>query len=68
LRIPTRDAPEKQNFTLASLPQQHTEVLMINHMARWKQVRQSWKEAALINETRYKDSLSIIKSLKVVYE
>jgi len=49
------DAPEKN-------------ALLVLNMQRWKTVRQRFKEVALANEARYKESLAIIKSLKVVYE
>uniref|UniRef100_T1IUQ6 Uncharacterized protein n=1 Tax=Strigamia maritima TaxID=126957 RepID=T1IUQ6_STRMM len=44
-------------------PLPNREILMDKHLTRWKSIRQKWKEAAMKNEKRYKDSLTLIKSI-----
>ncbi|GAB6029899.1 Lin-37 [Chamberlinius hualienensis] len=71
IRIPTCPIPhvEKlETLTVDPSAPPTRAVLLANNMARWKQVRHSWKEASMANEVRYKDSLAVLKSLKVVYE
>jgi len=40
-----------------------SKLLLVNHMIRWKTVRQKWKDAARLNEMLYADSLNVIKEL-----
>lgn len=39
------------------------ESLLLNHMVRWKQVRQKWKMAARVNEARYSESLRVLRDM-----
>lgn len=66
LRIPS-PLPQPSE-TLDSLADQNSgspapETLLLNHMVRWKQVRQKWKTAARINEMRYSNSLNILREM-----
>ncbi|XP_041348097.1 protein lin-37 homolog [Gigantopelta aegis] len=44
---------------LATPPEQ----LLLNHMARWKQIRTRWRNQAYANELRYGDSLNLLKEM-----
>lgn len=37
--------------------------LMYNHMARWKKIRQKWKEASNKNQLRYAESIKVLKDM-----
>ncbi|XP_012689909.2 protein lin-37 homolog [Clupea harengus] len=37
--------------------------LMYNHMARWKKIRQKWKESSNKNQLRYGESIKILKDM-----
>ncbi|XP_060554214.1 protein lin-37 homolog [Ruditapes philippinarum] len=39
------------------------EELLLRHMARWKNIRQSWINAARINELKYNNSIVILKDM-----
>ncbi|XP_045171860.1 protein lin-37 homolog isoform X1 [Mercenaria mercenaria] len=39
------------------------EELLLRHMARWKNIRQSWINAARINELKYNNSMVILKDM-----
>lgn len=39
------------------------EELLLSHMARWKNIRQSWINAARINELKYNNSMVILKDM-----
>ncbi|KAH3894106.1 protein lin-37 homolog isoform X2 [Dreissena polymorpha] len=39
------------------------EELLLKHMARWKNIRHSWIEAARANELRFKNSMTILKDM-----
>lgn len=37
--------------------------LLNSHMGHWQDIRKRWRDAALFNETRYKDSLDVLKEM-----
>ncbi|XP_063055873.1 protein lin-37 homolog isoform X1 [Engraulis encrasicolus] len=37
--------------------------LMFNHMARWKKIRQKWKDSSNKNQLRYAESIKILKDM-----
>ncbi|KAL2083870.1 hypothetical protein ACEWY4_019388 [Coilia grayii] len=37
--------------------------LMYNHMARWKKIRQKWKESSNKNQLRYAESIKVLKDM-----
>ena len=39
------------------------EDLLNDHMERWYKVRKNWKAAAVKNEERYKESMSLLKEM-----
>ncbi|XP_013407765.1 protein lin-37 homolog [Lingula anatina] len=39
------------------------EQLLLNHMVRWKEIRQKWKVQSIVNEARYAESLHVIKDI-----
>ncbi|CAL1266093.1 unnamed protein product [Larinioides sclopetarius] len=54
----TSEDPEKDDQNAVS-----KEILMANHLQRWKAVRQKWKQAARANEDRYRESAAILKAI-----
>ncbi|KAG1703629.1 Protein lin-37 [Nymphon striatum] len=68
LRIPEPLPPQKDDISLdvyihdeTAAPQK--DVMLLNHVNRWKEVRSRWKAAALKNEARFSRSAVILKSL-----
>lgn len=39
------------------------EELLLSHMARWKNIRQSWVNAARLHELKYKNSMLVLKDI-----
>lgn len=62
LRIPSPVPQPNEKFFMASDDSEvvPVNVLLAAHQTRWKTVRQKWKEAAMANEERYKDSAAIL--------
>lgn len=62
LRIPTPVPQPSEKFFMASDESEviPANVLLASHQARWKITRQRWKEAAMANEERFKESTSIL--------
>lgn len=68
LRIPSplpypQDEPTLDEINNDLSLQPAPEQLLLNHMVRWKQVRQKWKGASRENEARYGPSLTILKDM-----
>ncbi|CAH1783903.1 unnamed protein product [Owenia fusiformis] len=57
--------PDEHIDTLNTDPEAapEPENLLLEHMARWKKVRQSWRDSALDNEERYTSSMFILKNM-----
>uniref|UniRef100_G3MNH2 Protein lin-37 homolog n=1 Tax=Amblyomma maculatum TaxID=34609 RepID=G3MNH2_AMBMU len=62
LRIPSPVPQPSEKFFMASDDAEivPVSVLLAGHQTRWKTVRQKWKEAAMANEERYKESATIL--------
>lgn len=62
LRIPSPAAKSVEKFFMASDEKDvvPVNVLLAGHQARWKGIRQKWKEAAMANEERYKESAAVL--------
>ncbi|XP_064488763.1 protein lin-37 homolog isoform X2 [Ornithodoros turicata] len=62
LRIPETVQQPSEKFFMAADDSEvvPVNVLLANHQARWKSIRQKWKEAAMANEERYKESTSML--------
>ncbi|XP_065293558.1 protein lin-37 homolog isoform X3 [Dermacentor albipictus] len=62
LRIPSPVPQPSEKFFMASDDSEvvPVNVLLAGHQTRWKNVRQKWKEAAMANEERYKESAAIL--------
>ncbi|CAN8018621.1 unnamed protein product, partial [Ixodes persulcatus] len=62
LRIPSPLPPSTEKFFMASDESEvvPVSVLLAGHQARWKGIRQKWKEAAMVNEERYKESTAVL--------
>lgn len=62
LRIPSQLPPSTEKFFMASDESEvvPVSVLLAGHQARWKGLRQKWKEAAMVNEERYKESTAVL--------
>lgn len=62
LRIPSPVPQPSAKFFMASDDSEvvPVNVLLAGHQTRWKNVRQKWKEAAMVNEERYKESAAIL--------
>ncbi|XP_077487508.1 myb-interacting protein 40 [Amblyomma americanum] len=62
LRIPSPVPQPSEKFFMASDDTEvvPVSVLLAGHQTRWKTVRQKWKEAAMANEERYKESAAIL--------
>jgi len=39
------------------------DVLLVNHLSRWRTIRTHWKQQCLINESRYCESMTLIKRM-----
>ncbi|CAL1266090.1 unnamed protein product [Larinioides sclopetarius] len=65
LRIPSPIPQPEEQFIICSDDQNAVskEILMANHLQRWKAVRQKWKQAARANEDRYRESAAILKAI-----
>lgn len=65
LRIPSPIPREQEEFIICSDDQgaPSKEFLMSKHMERWRAVRQKWKQAAIANEDRYRESGMILKAI-----
>lgn len=62
VRIPSPIPKPHEKFFVASDDSEVVPVnaLLAGHQARWKNVQRKWKEAAMANEERYKESSEII--------
>lgn len=62
LRIPSPVPQPSEKFFMASDDTETVpvSVLLAGHQTRWKTVRQKWKEAAMANEERYKESATML--------
>ncbi|GIX87304.1 protein lin-37 homolog [Caerostris extrusa] len=65
LRIPSPIPQTPEEFVICSDEQNAVskDVLMSNHLQRWKTVRHKWKQAARLNEERYRESAAILKAV-----
>lgn len=59
--LPQTDEPLDINADpeMAPLPEQ----LLIGHMSRWKEVRTRWRDAGFQNESRFADSMNLIREI-----
>jgi len=39
------------------------DVLLMNHLSRWRTIRGQWKQQSAINESRYSESMSLLKTM-----
>lgn len=64
-RIPSPVPQPVEKFLICSDEQEvvSKDLLMANHLQRWKAVRRKWKQAARANEDRYRESGVLLKSI-----
>ncbi|BFZ07219.1 hypothetical protein BsWGS_10258 [Bradybaena similaris] len=65
LRIPVPLPPpqEKLDMYMDSKSAPASEQLLLNHMHRWKEVRNRWHEASIMHEMQYAGSLQLLKEM-----
>ncbi|CAG2220961.1 LIN37 [Mytilus edulis] len=59
--LPNTDAPLDINADPDTAPP--PEQLLLGHMSRWKDVRIRWREAGFQNESRFADSMNLIREI-----
>ncbi|CAC5403505.1 LIN37 [Mytilus coruscus] len=59
--LPNTDAPLDINADADTAPP--PEQLLLGHMSRWKEVRIRWREAGFQNESRFADSMNLIREI-----
>jgi len=65
LRVPEPVAPCQDSLDIHASPESAppAENLLLNHMTRWKDVRNRWHQASLVNEMQYSASVNILKDM-----
>ncbi|XP_005107502.1 protein lin-37 homolog [Aplysia californica] len=65
LRVPEAvpQPDERLNIHADPLSAPPAEHLLLNHMARWKEVRNRWHEASVMNEMQYASSIQVLKEM-----
>jgi len=62
-RIPTPLDWPKEEFRVSSDSATDSTTLLLNHLSRWKTVRAQWKRQCFVNESRYSESMAILKKM-----
>uniref|UniRef100_A0A0B7A0A2 Uncharacterized protein n=1 Tax=Arion vulgaris TaxID=1028688 RepID=A0A0B7A0A2_9EUPU len=65
LRVPEPLPQQPEKLDLYADPKlaPPSEQLLLNHMARWKEVRNRWHDASIMNEMQYAGSLHLLKEM-----